>query len=105
MRFVSLSASKARKTPATRPNRQSWLLMADSWRETAKLQEVLETAGGVYKQDAAAAPQLAAPIETIGTSKMQKAGPHHDRPDLNSGLEARENAFQCLHCFLFIQLF
>src|SRR5215510_15211693 len=24
-------------------------------------------------------------------------------PDLSSGLKARENAFQCLHCFLFIQ--
>jgi hypothetical protein len=29
--------------------------MADSWRETAKLQEALKTAGGVYNQDAAAA--------------------------------------------------
>jgi hypothetical protein len=31
--------------------------------------------------------------------------PKRDRSvDLSSGLEARENAFQCLHCFLFIQL-
>ena len=48
-------------------------------------------------------PRRGARLRYRATSR-RPPGPQHDKPNLSSGLEARENAFQCLHCFLFIQL-
>jgi hypothetical protein len=52
----------------------------------------------------AAAPDLFLFDHLVGGVLFDRHPAHIRCADLSSDLEARENAFQCLHCFLFVQL-